>query len=181
MKVENIFLQLDSSISKRKDAANIILKDHIILKETIALISSHEKNLSLKALMAIEMLSRNNFQAIQAYSSELIHSGKIYLDSSSRRYLSKIYGQAIKANFDNTSSFCLASELKKEIIELSFLWLISNEKTAVKVFSMQNIFDLRLEKPWITEELKGVIEKEFPNSSQGFKPTATKILRKMKL
>jgi len=181
MKAGNILLQMDNSLSKRKAAANKILKDHAILKETIALINSNEKNLSLKALMALEMLSRNNFQAIQAYSSELIHSGKLYHDSSSRRYLSKIYGQAIQVNLDNTSSFYLVSELKKEIIELSFLWLISNEKTAVKVFSMQNIFDLRLEKPWITEELRGVIEKEFPNSSQGFKPRATKILRKMKL
>ena len=179
MKAQEILLKLDSSLAKRKAVAVTILKNQYLLPDLISIIVQHEKEYSLKALMAIEILSREHFQAIQKYTPQLVDAGKFYLDSSSRRYLSKIYGQAILSDTSNASTFHLPSATKKQIIELSFLWLISNEKTAVKVFSMQNLFDLKKEEKWISEELKAAIIKEFAVSSQGFKPRATKILRKL--
>jgi len=179
MQTQEILSNLDSSLAKRKAAAGIILKNPSLLPEFISIIVRNEKDHALKALMALEILSREHFQVLQDYAPQLINAGEIYLDSSSRRYLSKIYGQAILADAGNQSSFNLPSAIKKQIIELSFSWLISNEKTAVKVFSMQNLFDLRNVEPWISDELKAAILKEFPISSQGFKPRATKILRKL--
>ncbi|SDR85343.1 hypothetical protein [Gramella sp. MAR_2010_147] len=181
MKIESILLNIDSTLATREAAAHFILKHPQYLPQTITIITEKKKDLSLKALMALEILSRNNFKNIQRYTPELVHSGKLYNDSASRRYLSKIYGKAILACSDMKYNYNLTSVLKKEIIELSFLWLISKEETAVKVFSMQNLYDLRNEQPWISEELKAIIEKEFPVSSQGFKPRATKILRKLSL
>ena len=179
MKAQEILLNLDSSLAKRKAAAVTILKNQHLLPDLISIIVQNEKEYSLKALMAFEILSREHFRAIQEYTPQLVDAGKFYLDSPSRRYLSKIYGQAIHADDGNANSFNLPSIVKKKIIKLSFLWLISNEQTSVKVFSMQNLFDLRKEEKWISEELKAAREKEFSVSSQGFKPRATKILRKL--
>jgi len=174
-----VLMETDSSLAKRKSAAQKILNNPDALQKTIDIITRKEKDLFLKALMALEVLSRDSFKTIKGYSSELIFSGKLYDDSASRRNLSKIYGQAILASCDSNYNYKLTPVLKKEIIELSFHWLISKEETAVKVFSMKNLYDLRNEEPWISGELKVIIEKEFPNSSQGFKPRATKILRKL--
>ncbi|CAL66067.1 hypothetical protein [Christiangramia forsetii] len=180
MNGEKLLLNMDLSIAERRFAANLILENQDLLDELIVFINKNESKLALLALRAIEVLAQSHFEIIHKFIPELIHSGKLYSDSSSRRCLAKIYGFAIKENSNKISGFKLTSELKKEIIELSFLWLISIEKTAVKVFSMQNIYDLKMEEHWIAQELIGVIEKEFPNSSQGFKPRAIKILRKLR-
>lgn len=179
MSIEKVLMETDFTLAKRKSAAQKILDNPDDLQETMDIITRKDKELFLKALMTLEVLSRDSFKTIQRYSCQLIYSGKLYDDSASRRNLSKIYGHAIRASINSENNYNLTSALKKEIIDLSFLWLISKEETAVKVFSMQNLYDLRNEEPWISEDLKAIIEKEFPNSSQGFKPKATKILRKL--
>ncbi|MGA8853023.1 MAG: hypothetical protein WB492_02485, partial [Christiangramia sp.] len=139
----------------------------------------HNDEFSLKCLMALEMLGRNNFQFLRPYSSQLILSGKLFSDSSSKRCLAKLYGLIIDEHLNKQSEFKLTRNLKQEILELNFNWLLSQEKVAVKVFSIQNIYDLRHEEDWIGEELKGILEKEILNSSAGYKSRATKILRKL--
>jgi len=180
MAAEKVLTRMDATLSNRESAADIILKEQAVLKQTITFIIQKEKDLCLKALMAIEVLARNNFHAIHIFIAELVHSGKLYSDSSSRRCLAKIYGFAIKEDSNEISKFRLNSEIKKEIIALSFLWLVSKEKTAVLVFSMQNLYELRQEEKWITNELQGILEKELPNSSAGYRSRGRKILRKLK-
>jgi len=178
MNTEKLLLNMNSSLVQRSHMAQKILDDDIVISEVIAIVQNN-MDLSLKALMALEVLSRDHFEKLQKYIPALADVGKLCVNSASRRYLSKIYGQAIQANAKTDHNVYLTSKVKKQIIELSFFWLISNEETAVKMFSMQNLFDLRHEEIWISEELKAIIEKQFPVSSQGFKPRATKILRKL--
>ena len=179
MNTEDLLKKTDASLIRREQTANILLQNPLILKETIAIIRKKEKDLNLKALMAVEVLARNHFEVLHRFVPELVNSGKLYSDSSSRRCLAKIYMFSIESDLMHSSEFNLNSELKKQVLELSFLWLIDKEKTAVKVFSMQNIFQLRHEEPWVREELKGIIEKGLPKSSAGYRSRATKILRKL--
>ena len=170
---------MDNSISSRSKIAGILAQDPEYLNECIELIVKHNDDFSLKCLMAIEMLSRNRFHFLKPYSSQLILCGKLFSDSSSRRCLAKLYGLIIDENLNKQSKFELTRNLKQEILELNFKWLLSQEKAAVKVFSMQNIYNLRHEEDWIGKELKGILEKEILNSSAGYKSRATKILRKL--
>ena len=179
MRIESLLMNMDNSISSRSKIAGILAQDPEYLNECIEVIVWHNDDFSLKCLMAIEMLSRNNFQLLKPYSSQFILSGKLFSDSSSRRCLAKIYGLIIGDHRSKNSEFELTRNLKQELLELNFKWLLSEEKVAVKVFSMQNIYDLRYEEDWIGTELKGILEKEILKSSAGYKSRAIKILRKL--
>lgn len=179
MTAESLLNNMDATLFKRVSVADKLSKNQNLLEDFIEIISNGEE-LSLKALMAVEVLGRNEFQKLRPYMPEIISSAKLYLNSSSRRCLAKIFSFAIKTTFKSQDKVLLTSDLKIEISELSFLWLISDEKTAVKVFSMQNLYELRHEAQWIKEELKGIIEKALPSSSAGYKSRAVKILRKLK-
>ncbi|MDR5590076.1 hypothetical protein [Christiangramia sp. SM2212] len=179
MKLTGILKNMDASLANREKVADKILENPELFSEVVLFIKSSNPELSSKTLLALEIISRNNFEFIQQLIPELIVSGKKLKDSSSRRCLSKIYGLAINKEQDQSGNYTLSSKLKKDIIELSFQWLISDEKPAVKVFSMQNLFDLRNEQKWITAELKAILQKDILDSSAGYKSRATKILRKL--
>ena len=173
MNAEIILVKTDASLEKRETAAQLLFESPSFLAETVTMITEPQ-DLSLKALMVIEVFSRKYFEKLKPFMADIIYAGKIYSDSSSRRCLAKLFGLGIKQDDD-----VLSQELKKEILELSFLWLVSNEKAAVKVFSMQNIYDLRHEESWIEPELKGILEKDITTSSPGYRSRAAKILRKL--
>ena len=178
MTAKEILINTDATINKRKQAADLLLKSPKLLRDFIEIVVT-AKDLSVKAAYVIEVLSRQNFEIISQYIPALIPSGKKQTDSSARRCLAKIYNLALNKHYDSNSNFCLSEDLKKEILELSFLWLGSKEKAALQVFSMQNIYDLKDEASWIKEELKGILEKDIMNSSAGYKSRASKILRKL--
>ncbi len=180
MRARAILDQVNATIKKREEAAEKISGSDELLNEVMQYIVNHDEAFSLKALMVIEVLGRKNFNCLHPYISELVISGKGYTDSSSRRCLAKIYNFAIKNYLDPNSNFQINTSERSVIIDLSFLWLISEEQTAVKVFSMQNIYDLKNEREWISEELKGILEKDIISSSGGYKSRAIKILRKLR-
>ena len=180
MRARSILDQVDATIKKREEAAEKISGSHELLNEVMQYIFKHDEAYSLKALMVIEVLGRKNFRCLHSYIPELVLSGKLYTDSTSRRCLAKIFNFAINEHLNSGSNFHLNTSIRSEIIDLSFLWLVSEEQTAVKVFSMQNIYDLKNEREWISEELKAILEKDIISSSAGYKSRAIKILRKLK-
>ena len=180
MKIQDILSKTDASLKKRILASEELIKSETLRRQAVELIKTQDKDFSLKALLALEVLGRDHLDLLESYLPSLITYGKAYQDSSSRRCLSKIYNFAIRRYINSETTFNLSTTLKLEIIEQSFLWLVSQEATAVKVFSMQNIFELREEKPWIPKELEGILEKDMAHSSAGYKSRGIKILRKLK-
>ena len=180
MIIQDILNKTDATLNKRTLASQKLIESEELRKQAVELIKNKDKDFSLKALMVLEVLGRDHFKMLEPYIPSLIKYGKLYTDSSSRRCFSKIYNFAINSDKSSETHFNLSTQSKLEIIEQSFLWLVSIEKTAVKVFSMQNIFELREEVPWISDQLKGILEKDIVHSSAGFKSRGIKILRKLK-
>jgi len=180
MKIQEILDRTNATLDKRTLASQKLIESEELRKQTLELIKTHDKDFSLKALMVLEVLGREHFEMLEPSIPFLIMYGKLYKDSSSRRCFSKIYNFAIKSDRSPETHFNLTRQSKSEIIEQSFLWLVSQEATAVKVFSMQNIFELREEESWISEQLKGILEKDMTRSSAGYNSRGIKILRKLK-
>ena len=176
MTAESILKNTDTSLKQRQQAAQLLL-NHPAQIESIINIITHPQEFSVIATMVTEVLSRKNIEKIEPYLPQLIQAGKLYNDASARRGLARIYGLAVTRY--NKDEIFISTKLKNTILELSFSWLISGEKTAEKVFSMQNIFDLRAEEDWIAPELRGILEKEIATESAGYKSRAKKILRKL--
>lgn len=179
MTAEQILSNVDASLQKREKAAEILASSEGLRRQSLTIIKN-KTDLSLKALMVFEILGRMDFKLIAPFIPALIKIAHDYTNSSSRRCLAKIFNFAINEHKNKNSTFQLNRTLRTNIIELSFLWLISEEKTAVKVFSMQNIYDLREDEPWIEAELMAILEKDLPGSSAGYKSRASKILRKLR-
>ncbi|TQI70957.1 hypothetical protein JM79_1883 [Gramella sp. Hel_I_59] len=164
-------------LASRKYATEFILSNNL-LPQTIELIKFPQE-LSIKAWMIIEMLGRDNCAILGEFMSTIINSGKLYSDSSSKRCMMKIFGFLVESHFYKNSPINLNPAEIEEIIRLSFKFLMNDEKTAVKVFAMQNIYDLRTEEKWIESELKALLEKDISASTSGYRARALKILRKL--
>jgi len=127
------------------------------LPQTIEFIKLPQK-LSIKAWMILEIFGRDNVDILGEFMSTIINSGKLYSDGSSKRCMMKILSFLVKSHFHKSSSIHLHHAEIKEIIRLSFQYSMNDEKTATKVFAMQNIYDLRKDEKWIETELILLLE-----------------------
>ncbi|WP_215224293.1 hypothetical protein [Echinicola shivajiensis] len=67
-----------------------------------------------------------------------------------------------------------------EILDLAFAFLVDNKQPiAIRVFSMQVVFNLSVKYPEIKEELRIVLEDMLPYGSAGIRNRAKKILSKL--
>jgi len=175
--VQEILENTNLRLASRKYAAEFILSNNL-LPQTIELIKFPQE-LSMKAWMILEMLGRDNCDLLGESMSSIINSGKLYSDGSSKRCMMKIFGFLVESHFHKNSPIHLNHAEIKEIIRLSFQFLLNDEKTAVKVFAMQNVYDLKTEEKWIESELKALLEKDISALTSGYKSRASKILRKL--
>ncbi|QDH78036.1 hypothetical protein FKX85_02890 [Echinicola soli] len=71
-------------------------------------------------------------------------------------------------------------EFEGEVLDLTFRLLEdTSEPIAIRVFSMQVVYNLSKRYPEIKPELKAIIESSLPYASAGFKSRASKILPKL--
>ena len=65
----------------------------------------------------------------------------------------------------------------EKIIEAGFQWMITDQKIAVQVYTMQTLYLIGTKYPWIQNELVLTIEKNIPHSSAGYKNRGNKVIR----
>lgn len=83
-----------------------------------------------------------------------------------------------KNNHLPTRTFITKSH-REQLTEICFDWLIGQQKVAVKAYAMQCLFLLGNEFDWIHQELKNLLEKDFPAEQPAFKARAKHILKKI--
>ena len=176
-RVEKILENTSLKLASRQHAAKLVLTNNL-LPQTIEFIKLPQE-LSMKAWMIIEIIGRDNVEILDEFIPDIVNNGKMYSDSSSKRCIMKIISFLVDSHFHSNSSIHLHHVEKKEVIRLSFQYLMNDEKTAVKVFAMQNIYDLRNEEKWIETELISLLEKNISTSTPGYRSRALKILRKL--
>jgi hypothetical protein len=71
----------------------------------------------------------------------------------------------------------LQEEEIQRLTELCFSWLLADLPVAVKVFSMEALFQMGKSVTWVHPELREYILREFPASSPAFKARAKRILK----
>ena len=176
-RVEKILENTSLKLASRQHAAELVLTNNL-LPQTIEFIKLPQE-LSMKAWMIIEIIGRDNVEILGEFIPDIVNNGKMYSDSSSKRCMMKIFSFLVKSHFHKSSSIHLHHAEIKEIIRLSFQYSMNDEKTAIKVFAMQNIYDLRKEEKWIETELISLLEKNISTSTPGYRSRALKILRKL--
>ncbi|CAM1371247.1 adenylosuccinate lyase [Tenacibaculum xiamenense] len=162
---------VNASKVNRTKAANIILNDESLFKELVKFVFNVDDKLSIKAAWILEWIcTHHGIDYILPYLDILTENiGKLKFDSAIRP-CSKIcerLAMAYDSKNDNNTKVVLTESHIDLIIETGFDWLISDQKIAVRAYTMNTLFFFGKEKDWVHPELKHLITSKIVYESKG--------------
>jgi hypothetical protein len=186
MTTEQLYRELDyvnHSKEKRKRYATLVINNPKLLPQVIDIVFKINDKRSCRAAWLLEFVARENLDAILPYLDKITKQmPTVYLDPAVRP-IAKICEYLIKAYYhkdQNHTKEYLKTIHKERIIELSFDYMITEQKVAVKAYSMHTLYLLGREHDWIHPELAMILERDFNLGSAAFKARARHLLKKLK-
>jgi len=174
---------VNSSRENRQKNAKMVLNDLSLLPTLLDILFKINDNVSCKAAWILEYVCGENLEVIIPYLDTFTKNmSKVHLDSAVRP-VAKICEFLVKANYskqDNNIKNELTPIYQERIIETCFDWMITNQKVAVKAFSMNTLFLLGQDYDWVHPELIIILKQDFHSNRAGFKARANHILKKLK-
>ena len=168
--------------NRRKYALLVISNPDLIPKILDILFQVNDK-ISCRAAWLLEFVARENLDSILPHLDRFTEEMEtVHLDPAVRP-VAKICEYLIEAYYhknNNHTKEYLKAEHRERIIEISFDYMITDQKIAAKAYSMNTLFLLGNEHDWIHPELITILEKDFNSSSAAFKARARHLLRKLK-
>jgi hypothetical protein len=164
-------LLYDSSRICIEMAADVIDEDPNIFHEAFELIFQNKYKISARASRVIYFFAARNPEMIKPYLSRIIAALPVIDNNSILQNLLKILTEHPLPDDE---------EILGLLLNKCFEFIDSVEtKPAVKVYSLDILYNLSLIFPDIREELFQTIEKQIPQSSAGFKTRGEKMLEKL--
>lgn len=174
---------VNHSRENRKRYAHLVINNLELLPIVMDLAFDIEDKKSYRACWLLEFVARENLDAIlpflDRFTSEM---HKVKLDAAVRP-TAKICEYLIEAYYHkspNKTKEFLNAEHKERIIELSFDYLITDQKIAPQAYSMNTLFLLGKDYDWVHPELIQILEQNFATGSAGYKARARHLLEKLK-
>ncbi|HSD14837.1 MAG TPA: hypothetical protein VLB74_09340 [Flavobacterium sp.] len=128
-----------------------------------------------KAVWIMEMIAEVKTEML------LPHINTICETISGYKHDSAIRGMSRVAYFLGTSKNITLTEFQKEkLIEICLDWLIRDERVACKAYAMKTLVHFGKKEPWINEELREIIDRDYAQQSAGYKAVAREVLGKIK-
>ncbi len=138
---------------------------------------SHGK-ISIKAAWVLDIIASRDYlqlKPILAVFCSHIHLLKI---DSAKRPFAKI--ASILSTVNRTKKDLVLSTLQQEqLIETNFDWLTTKSDIAVKVYSMEALFQLGFSNLWVHEELKLILQKNISQQSPSYSSRGKKLLKSL--
>jgi len=166
--------QLLAELSKRNTVymASIIGTDKKLFKEMFELILTNEQYVSGRAAWVIEHVWLDYPKMIEPYINDMIDFLPKSKYDNQKRHFTKILITIDLKDLDEDRLGVL--------IDRCFTWLEDPiYPTAVKMFSMQIIYNYVEIEPVIATELIAIIENQLNDSTPGFKNRGNKLLKKL--
>ncbi len=173
----------DHSRDKRLECANTIISTPNQIKDLLKIIALIDDNISCKAAWVLEFIIKSHPEIIIPYLDLFIKTIPLVYKDSAVRPLAKICECITTIHYHQKKILFKTSLTKKHrslITESCFDWLISNQKVAVKAYSMTSLYLLGTEFEWIHPELKVILENNYNTGSAAYKARARIILKKIK-
>lgn len=169
MKIEDLIP--DSSKLAAMDAAGYLVKNPSQIKEALKLVFKDEYPLSMRAANVIEVCSEARPDLVKPYIDEIIQRLPSFKTDGVKRCFLKMI-----------SMYDLPDDEEKLSILLNccFEWIMSAEETvAVKVFSLEILYNITQKESDLKQELISVIEDQIPKNSIAFQNRGMKTLKKL--
>ena len=186
MTVNELYEELNGVNALRENRlkySKIVLDDITLFPKLIEIMFMFDDKVSCKAAWVFEYVCTEYIYAIiphlEIFTSNLKH---IHLDSSVRPVakVCQILAQENISKQNNTIKKVLTPLYKERIIEACFDWMISDQKVAVKAYSMTTLFILGKDYNWVHLELAQILENDYHLQSAAFKARARHVLKKIK-
>lgn len=166
--------QLLAELSKQNTdyIASVIDKDKKLFEEIVELALSNEKYVSGRAAWVIEVLWLKYPTIIDPYINKIIDFLPKSKYDNQKRHFTKILSTRNLSELDENRLGVL--------IDRCFTWLEDPiYPTAVKMFSMQILFNYVKIESVLASELIAIIENQFEDSTPGFRNRGKKILTEL--
>lgn len=166
--------QLLAELSKRNTdyMASIIGADKKLFKQMFELILTNEEYVSGRACWVIETVWLKYPDMIDPYINDIIDFLPKSKYDNQKRHMTKILSTRNLLELDEDRLGIL--------IDRCFTWLEDPVyPTAVKMFSMQIIYNYIEIEPTFASELIAIIENQYNDSTPGFKNRGDKLLKKL--
>jgi hypothetical protein len=174
---------VNHSRENRKKYALLVITNPDLIPKVLDILLMVDDKTSCRAAWLLEFVARENLDSILPYLDRFTeHMHKVHLDPAVRP-VAKICEYLIEAYYhrdNNHTKDYLTSEHKERIIELSFDYMITDQKVAAKAYSMNSLFLLGKEYDWIHPELAMILERDFNSGTAAFKARARHLLKKLK-
>ncbi|SEB40509.1 hypothetical protein SAMN04489761_0501 [Tenacibaculum sp. MAR_2009_124] len=171
---------VNASKVNRTKAANIVLNDETLFKELVNFVFQVENKLSIKAAWILEWIcTHHGIDYILPHLDIFTKSISTLKFDSAIRPCAKVcerLAMAYDSKNDNNTKTSLKESHINLIIETGFDWLISDQKIAVRAYTMNALFLFGKEKDWVHPELKHLITSKIIHESKGTKARGTQIL-----
>lgn len=169
------YAELDNvnhSREKRHYYTQIIRSQPDLMRIALEILFMVDDNRSNRAGWLVEFVTKSDITMILPHLDYLTaHIHTVYQDSALRpvakvcEYLAVSY---YKERDMSTQKF-IQPEHKKRITEAAFNWLLTDQKVAIKAYSLTTLYYLGTENDWIHEELLCIIENQYATTSAAFK------------
>ena len=186
MTTEQLYKELDyvnHSRENRKKYAIMVISNPELIDKVLDVLFQVDDKVSQRAAWLLEFVARENLDALLPYLDRITEEmHKVYLDPAVRP-IAKICEYIIEAyyhkNANHTKDY-LKPIHKERIIELSFDYMITDQKVAAKAYSMNSLYLLGKEYDWIHPELMQILEQGFASGSAAYKARSRHLLKKLK-
>ena len=166
----------------RAKYANLIIENLNLITPLLEILFSDDKKISPRASWIFEFAVKDDFTIIFPHLDKFINNLSTLQIDSAKRPCMKIVEILIEKYYHKKNSDIikhLTKQHKEKITEVCFDWMMSEEKVAVKAYSMNSLYFLGTEFDWIHPELKTIIERDYSSQSAGFKARSRHILIKI--
>lgn len=187
MKMSKVFLLKELEVmgpatrDNRQRVSNLVIDNPDLIQPLIKIVFDVNHKLSYRAAWILEFVltQKNKLDWIAPHLTDFTTNiSKVYHDSAVRP-CAKICEYIAKAYSSNKYSIIkdvLTDDHIIKIIETGFDWMISQQKVAVKAYTMETLYLLGSDYKWVYEELKLVIQQNMASGSAAYKARGKKIL-----
>lgn len=170
--IQQLYLIENAKRENRLRVANIVLKNKTLFKYLIELVFEIENKLSIKAAWVLEFVCAEKLDWLIPYLNYFTDSIKLVKFDSAVRPVSKICN-FLAINYNSRKANFIKKNLTKQhihlIIETGFDWMISNQKVAVKAYTMNSLFLFGKSYNWVHDELELIIVQNMVKESPAYK------------
>ena len=164
----------------RQKVATTIVENSNLFKHIVSLTFSVEDEISIKAAWILEWIcTHHNLNFMLPHLDEFTSKISLVKFDSALRPCAKICEHiALAYNSKNNNEFKtnLSSKHIEAIVSTGFDWLITDQKIAVKAYTMQTLYVFGIKEKWIHPELKHLIISKIIHQSKGTKARGKHIL-----